>query len=305
MHASVLKYFVEVARCGSLRKASEKLYVAPSALTRQITKLEEEIGSELFDRLPNGMRLNPAGERLLKHVQTTLLDFQSVRGEIDALKGQRTGHIKVAAVDSAFLELLPAAVEEFAQVFPAVKYTMTGMSTMDVLQQLLSGRADIGVTFVGRLPVGVVSVCLAGLSPGVIMAAGHPLAERAAISLSDCADQPHLTWGNQSQLTGALSNDFTKFWNELEPVLTCNSTAMVKRMIIAGMGISFFSKIAFLDELARGEVVWRPFEEPELSSIQIGIVIPTQRKLSAVAQNFVSRVERRLRHMEAVAAAMP
>ena len=65
MHASVLKYFVEVARCGSVRKASENLYVAASAVNRQILKLEDELGGELFDRMPNGMRLNAAGERLL------------------------------------------------------------------------------------------------------------------------------------------------------------------------------------------------------------------------------------------------
>ena len=58
MHASVLKYFVEVARCGSVRKASETLHVAASAVNRQILKLEEELGVALFDRLPNGMRLN-------------------------------------------------------------------------------------------------------------------------------------------------------------------------------------------------------------------------------------------------------
>ena len=55
MHASVLKYFVEVARCGSVRKASENLYVAASAVNRQILKLEDELGGELFDRMPNGM----------------------------------------------------------------------------------------------------------------------------------------------------------------------------------------------------------------------------------------------------------
>ena len=58
MHAVVLKYFVEVARCGSVRKASEQLFVAASAVNRQILNLEEELGVELFDRVPNGLRLN-------------------------------------------------------------------------------------------------------------------------------------------------------------------------------------------------------------------------------------------------------
>ncbi len=154
MHASVLKYFVEVARCGSVRKASETLHVAASAVNRQILNLEEEMGVELFDRLPNGMRLNPAGERLLRHIQSTLHDFQVVRTEIDALKGDRSGHIKVVSMDSLFLDLLPAVVEEFSQVYPAATYTMTSAQPMDVAAAVLSGQADIGCAFVGRLPTG-------------------------------------------------------------------------------------------------------------------------------------------------------
>ena len=160
MHASVLKYFVEVARCGSVRKASENLYVAASAVNRQILKLEDELGGELFDRMPNGMRLNAAGERLLRHVQSTLHDFQVMRSELDALKGERTGHVKLASMDSFFVDFLPAAIEEFSQVYPAVTYTIASYGPMEVVPQLQSGRFDVGMTFVGRLPAGIEAVGL-------------------------------------------------------------------------------------------------------------------------------------------------
>ena len=118
MHASVLKYFVEVARCGSIRKAAQNLYVASSAVNRQILKLEAEMGTDLFDRLPNGIRLNAAGERMLQHIRATLNDFHLMRGELDELKDERTGHVSVAAMDSLFVDLLPAAVEEFSDSTP-------------------------------------------------------------------------------------------------------------------------------------------------------------------------------------------
>src|SRR5262249_60113172 len=76
MHASVLRYFLEVARQGSIRKAAQKLFVASSAVNRQILQLEEELGAELFDRLPTGMRLHAAGECVLRHVRSTLHDFE-------------------------------------------------------------------------------------------------------------------------------------------------------------------------------------------------------------------------------------
>ena len=107
VHASILKYFVEVARSGSIRKAAQNLFVASSAINRQIRKLEEELGTELFDRLPSGMRLNAAGERVLQHVRGTLHDYQITRTELDALKGERTGHVALASMDSLFIDFCP------------------------------------------------------------------------------------------------------------------------------------------------------------------------------------------------------
>lgn len=304
MHASVLKYFVEVARCGSVRKASENLYVAASAVNRQILKLEDELGAELFDRMPTGMRLNAAGERLLKHVQSTLHDFQVMRGELDALKGERTGHVKVASMDSLFVDFLPSTIEEFSQIYPAVTYTIASFGPMEVVPQLQSGRFDVGLTFVGRLPTGIEAVALAALPVGVVMAAGHPLAAKAAISLTDCAEQPFLRSLGQPPIGSAMSREFAQFWDELEPVVTCNWTTMVKRLIIAGKGISFFSKIAFIDELTRGDVVWRPFDLPELNNLKVGILVPTHRALPHVTKTCVGRMVRQLTQLEAVASTL-
>ncbi|MDE1995932.1 MAG: LysR family transcriptional regulator, partial [Rhizobiaceae bacterium] len=71
MHASILKYFAEVARSGSIRKASDELHVATSAVSRQIKKLEDELGTPLFERFSDGLRLTAAGEIVLKHSKDT------------------------------------------------------------------------------------------------------------------------------------------------------------------------------------------------------------------------------------------
>lgn len=304
MHAIVLKYFVEVARCGSVRKASEKLFVAASAVNRQILNLEEELGVELFDRLPNGLRLNPAGERLLRHAQSTLHEFEVVRTELDALKGERTGHVKVVSMDSMFIDVLPAVVEEFSRVYPAATYTITVAQPMDVAAMVLSGQADIGCSFLGRLPAGVAAVSLAAMPLGIVMPPGHPLASKDAVSLADCARYPFMRSSTSAAVTSAMCPEFAKFWDETEPVATCTWTPMLKRLIIAGKGISCFSKIAFINELSRGELVWRPFELPALNGIQVGILVPTQRALQHVTQNFLARMTKRLKQLEATAAAL-
>ena len=77
---------------------------------------------------------------------------------------------------------------------------------------------------------------------------------------------------------------------------------MLKRLIMAGKGISCFSKIGFIDELARGDVVWRPFDLQALDEMQVGIVVASHRVLPHVTQNFVGRLARRLTQTEIAAA---
>lgn len=302
MHASILKYFVEVARCGSIRKAAQNLFVASSAINRQIRNLEAELGTELFDRLPSGMRLNAAGERVLQHVRSTLHDYQITRTELDALKGERTGHVALASMDSLFIDFLPAAVEEFAEAYPAVTYELTALSPGEVPEWVISGRCDIGIAFLSRLPAGLKVVARAPFPLGVIMAPSHPLARKSTVSRADCAGQPFLRSSGPSPVNSAQVPEFGRVWDAVAPHITCNSTPLLKRLIVAGKGIAFFSKIAFMDELARGDLVWRPLNIAAVNAMEAGIFVASQRPLSHVGGAFVERLTRRFRQM-AVAAA--
>src|SRR5262245_16601261 len=155
MHAAVLKYFREVARQGSVRRAAAALNVAASAVNRQLLKLEDQLGVPLFDLLPGRMRLTVAGELLLRHVDQSLSDFERVRADIDALRGMRAGHVTVVAVDSLLVDLLPQVVASFSADFPAVTYTVLAQAPADIAGEVAAGRADVGVTFVTRVPAGL------------------------------------------------------------------------------------------------------------------------------------------------------
>lgn len=301
MHAAVLKYFLEVARSGSIRKAAQNLFVAASAVNRQILQLERELGTELFDRVPSGMRLNAAGERLQQHVRGTLHDFHLMRTELDALKGERRGHVSVAAMDSLLIDVLPAAVEEFSDSYPAVHYTITSAQPDVVPELVASGEHDIGMCYLGRLPATVRVVAKAPFPPGVVMAAAHPLARKARLSFDDCRGQPFIQISRVSPIHTVVQPEFARFWDDLEPQIQCNSTTMAKRLIIAGRGISFFSRIGFVQEIAAGEVVWRPLANRAVNAIEVGIVVAAHRSLSHVTEEFLMRLTRRLKLLEAAA----
>src|SRR5260370_17657642 len=104
------------------------------------------MGTELFDRLPNGIRLNAAGERMLQHIRATLNDFHLMRSELDDLKGERKGHVAVAAMDSLFVDFLPATVEEFSEAYPAVTYSIVAVPPPDVAPRPVSADSPTALS---------------------------------------------------------------------------------------------------------------------------------------------------------------
>jgi DNA-binding transcriptional LysR family regulator len=221
-----------------------------------------------------------------------------MRSELDALKGERKGHVSVAAMDSLFVDFLPATVEEFSESYPAVTYSIAAVPPHDVPARLVSGEYYLGISYVTKLPAGLDVVTEVSLPPGVVMASSHPLAKKERISFEECRNHAFLRLEGRSPIQGVVANDFHEYWESLKPSVTCNSTTLLKRLIASGRGISFFSKLAFLDELARGEVVWRPLDDVNVNALTVGVIAPNQRALAHVTLQFVDRMVRRLKHVE-------
>ena len=85
-----------VVRAGSIRKAAEDTNLTASALNRRIQNFEQEFGWPIFERLPRGMRLNPAGELLMQHIRLQRTDLARVQSQVADLSGVRRGHVSVA-----------------------------------------------------------------------------------------------------------------------------------------------------------------------------------------------------------------
>lgn len=298
MHASVLRYFLEVAHSGSIRKAAQRLFVASSAVNRQILMLEAELGCELFDRLPNGTRLNAAGRLVQQHVQNTLNDFELLRTELDALKGERTGHIALVAMDSLFNRVLPETLAEFGRDYPAVTHTCLALSPTDVPVALAEGQADIGIAFIQQPPAGT-AVCYAAPFPiGVVMTPDHPLARQHELGYDDLRGQPFMLSHQRWPIYATLAPAYAEFVDALQPVLVSNVSPLIKQAVLAGRGLGFFTRLGFLDEIQEGRVAWRPLADPAMRRLKVAVLVRKQQKLSLVQKAFVDELVRQLRQIE-------
>ncbi len=140
LESSLLRYFREVYRLKSIRQASATLNVAPSAVSRQILRLEQMVGVPLFERLPRGVAPTKAAEVLARFSRSFLTDIERVRGEIDSLRGLRRGHIRIMSTEGLVAYLLNRTIASFHHRFPGITYELAIVGTDAVAPCLRSPR---------------------------------------------------------------------------------------------------------------------------------------------------------------------
>lgn len=297
MHAQVLRYLDEVVRHGSIRKAAEALHIASSAVNRQILKLEAEIGAPLFERRVSGVRLTPAGEILARHARETLYAFSRTRASIDDLKGLKTGHVRVVALDSLMVDFLPDVVEEFHRLYPGVSFSVVAMGPSDAVEELDTGEADIAVSFaLGKLDhLRVLARIPTPLC--AMVAAGHPLARRRVVRLVDCVRYPMALVHDTLPLTPSLEMEFARAGAEPVPLLRSNSIELLRHAVRSGMCVAFFTRLGFVREIAAREVVAIPLAETRLSTLSLAVLVSARRPLSVAAAAVADHLARKLERL--------
>lgn len=184
------RYFLEVARTGSVTQAAEQLHVAVSAVSRQITKLEGSLGCALFERQARGMALSAAGERLAAYVRTTMLDAERVVDEVKGLGGQRASRIRLACTEGLACGFMAEVMSSFRAAHPGCGIHLQVGTPDEVSRHLLRGEVDLGIKF-SVAPDKGLKIEHNQPAPIMVLAApGHALARRRSVSVADIVRHP-------------------------------------------------------------------------------------------------------------------
>lgn len=195
---SQLTAFMVVSEELSFKRASERLAVDPSAISRRIKELESTLGFALFYRSTHNVRLTDAGRRFYDgslDVVGTLRDTVATASRV--AKGN-VGHIRIAYMTFAGLNILPTAVSEYRKLFPDLAVSLSYQPTQDQRISLARGDIDVGL-MLGPFKhtefdvLSVASECLF-----IAMPENDPLARKKEISVSDFSDSP-LVMGTDRQ----------------------------------------------------------------------------------------------------------
>lgn len=266
LHARLLRYLDEVARCQSMRQAGERLNVAGSAVNRQILALEEQLGVKLFERHPHKVVLTAAGEVLIDHVRQTLRDMDRTVGQIEALSGLQQGEVSIAVATGLAGTMIPVLIPRVRHVFSRIKLTIASLSTGAIVAAVLDGKADLGLGF--DFPTKGLRVLRRRLDPlEAVMSVRHPLATRASITIEDCANFPLCVAAPTQSLRTRVNSAFEEAGIALVPAVETNSTELMRKMAGEVPFITFLSPFDAHNERRAGVLVHVPvlrmFAEPQ------------------------------------------
>ncbi|GAB2483456.1 MAG: LysR family transcriptional regulator [Comamonas sp.] len=284
MHARVLKYFDEVVRRGSIRKAAEHLHVAPTAVNRQILELEAELGAPLFDRINRRLRLTPTGEMVLAHVRATLRDYQALGERIEEFKGARRGRITIAATAGLAGALLPSLVHDFRQRYPGIAVSVNDLTIAEIVAAVERGDCDLGLGYDLAASPALRRLAVSEWPIGAVVVPGHPLAGQPSVLLSECVGHPLILPAPVLSIRTILDEAFARHAIEVTPVAESTSMAFIQSLVIQGGGMALLNPLDIMEERQRGALVYVPLRGHDLPRQTLVLAARTEATLSAAAE---------------------
>ncbi|WP_407279372.1 LysR substrate-binding domain-containing protein [Aromatoleum evansii] len=147
MELRQLRYVLAIARCGSLSKAAEQVFVAQSALSHQLAQLEEELGTPLFHRSRRGVEPTEAGRIFLAHATAILRQVEDARVAVQTARGEPTGKVVFGIPHSISAALALPLLQAVRERLPKVELELTEELTGNLVPQLRSGQLHLAVLF--------------------------------------------------------------------------------------------------------------------------------------------------------------
>ncbi|WP_111430541.1 LysR family transcriptional regulator [Rhodobacteraceae bacterium DSL-40] len=238
-HLRIFEMIRHVARAGSIRRAAEDMNITSSALTRQIQRFEAEFGGPIFERLPKGVRLNPAGELLMQHIRTQVSDLERVRGQVADLSGERRGHVAIACSQAVNPIFLPREVARYRKAHPRVTFSIRVRDRAQAERDLGQFATDLAIVFEPVYLVDFEVIRAVEQPVAAVLSASHPLAGQEILRLRDCLAHPHVVPSVEYGVRHLLEKATRGRSLNLNPVIEADSFELMRQYVLYEDVISF------------------------------------------------------------------
>ena len=264
MDIKSLRYFIATAQFGSITKAAAHLHVAQPAVSRQLRKLEDELGAKLLTRTVQGVVLTGPGEHLLARAEPLLQMLSQTRAEVRNWDAEPSGPVAVALMPSVGSLVGPELIRRVRAELPQVELSLTEGLSAFIREGVLAGRVDLGLYHADDESPAL-SVAHLLDEPMFLIGPGSDGDDANPVGIRKLCSFPLLLPGPENPLRRMIDRVMVEQGGALgirEPV---DSTHVIKRLVGAGLGYTIQCYSFVHDEVQRGELSVRPLKVPGLS----------------------------------------
>ena len=291
LETRVLRYFLAVAREGSITAAAQSLHVTQPTLSRQLMDLEDELGQKLFVRGAHHVVLTPEGILLRKRASEILDLVGKTESEFSSMGENIAGDVYIGSGETDAMNRIAAVIREIGRDYPDVHFHIYSGNAEDVMDRLDKGMLDFGILI---QPVDIAKYNALNLPEkdvwGVAMRRDCPLARKKRITKDDLLDYP-LIFSRQVAQSSPVKNPcidwFAGNYKKLNIVATYNLIYNAALLVKSGLGVAI-TLDKLLNVTAHSDLVFRPLE-PRLES-GLDVVWKKYQVFSAAAELFLSRL---------------
>ena len=283
-----LHTFTEIVRLKSFSKAAQTCYRTQPAISAQVRQLEQELRTELFERFGSRISLTTAGKIFSEYAEQMLDLRKRAQDAIAELEQNPRGELVIAANEATCIYVLPKVFSQYRQLFPAVQLQVDRSYGSRVVDAVMENTADFGLT---QLPVEekrlqVVSIYHDEIR--LIVPARHRLAENKTVSPADVVED-FLLLPKQGKTRARLREWLEVVEDQIQISMELDSTEMMKRFVMAGLGLTFLAVSNCKEEIAGGKLRALSLA-PEPMMRRLGLIYRKDKALSKAALGFIQVV---------------
>ena len=258
MNLNHLALFHAVALEGSVSRGADRLSISQPAVSRQLSEFERSLKTRLFDRLPRGVRLTPAGDLLFSYARRLFALEAEAERSLQELHGLERGRLSLGASTTIGSYLLPGVLARFHARYPGIDVSLEIANTEEIQRHILEGTLDMGLTEGFAEEENLESAVFMQDELVAILPVGHPLSSSAGITLERLSQEPFVLRERGSGTRAVIERALAARSLSARPALALGSTEAIKRAVEAGAGVAIVSRLSVAAEERSGVLSIHP-----------------------------------------------
>jgi DNA-binding transcriptional LysR family regulator len=287
MDTQNLRAFTLVAETRSFSAAAQKLHLTQPAVSKRVALLEQQLGTQLFDRIGRNISLTEAGEALLPHARNVHRELLDAEQSVRDLSGAVSGRLRLATSHHIGLHRLPPVLSAFSQSYPGVQIDIEFMDSEQAYELVLQGKVELAVITLAPADEACLVTRPVWHDPlDFLVGRDHPLAKNKHAALEQLSVLPAILPGLNTYTGQIIKTLFDQHQVTLQISLATNYLETIRMMTAVGLGWTVLPRSMKDDSLVSIEVDEIAIERT------LGLVYHRDRSLSRAASAFMECLQK-------------